>query len=356
MNRSNHLIGFLFVILLVPSCINSKGEPISINNYPFIEHPKEDTIEPPQKRAIKFFPIRDAQRNMLMAVMPIPSDWELSKADDNYTFLESPKGVKVLYIVGNEFMYSQNPFIHQSFQQMGYETKPPETFEQVLDFMKNLAGKEGVKFVQQYSIPQLEQVDVNVDRLVYKPVPEQKSVKVVATEWIDDKGMSSLAIIHYYVAQTELSLYWGYRIESMEAPKEVFPTAKRDYINALLNTQINPQWLQTINAENQQKSQQMMQGHQQRMSALRSQGQQIIAAGKQHDAMTTRTHQKFMDGLRDEINVTNPSNGQTYKVNLGSNHYWINESNELITSNDATYDPNLNNDSRGTWVEAQINQ
>ncbi len=98
-----------------------------------------------------------------------------------------------------------------------------------------------------------------------------------------------------------------------------------------------------------------MAGHQQRMAALRSQGDQIIAAGKQHDAMTTSTHQKFMDGLNDRVSITNPSNGQSYKVDLGSNHYWINDNNQLITSDNANYNPNGDLNTNSTWVEAQIN-
>lgn len=356
MNRLQVLAGALCIIISISSCDRAQAVKDTKQSSSLLglvqntEHNNNST-----RRPIKYFPVRDAQRNMLMGVLPIPSDWNLSTADDNITFLESPKGVKVLYIAGNEFLYSQNPYINQSFQQMGFDTKPPQSFEEVLSLLKEHAIKKGVNYVKQYPLPQLEAVDASLDRLIYKPVPEQKTAQVVATEWIDTKGNASLLVLHYYVAQTELSLYWGYRIESMESPQDHFNTAKRDYLNTLINTQINPQWLQTINAENRQKSQQMMAGHNQRMEALRAQGRQIIAAGKQHDAMTSRNHQKFIDGLRDEINVTSPATGQTYKVNLGSNHYWINDSNQLITSNDATFDPNQNNDSRGVWVEAEIN-
>ncbi len=62
-----------------------------------------------------------------------------------------------------------------------------------------------------------------------------------------------------------------------------------------------------------------------------------------------------MDGLNDGVNVTNPSNGQTYKVDLGSNHYWINDNNQLITSDNANYNPKGDLNVNGTWTEAQIN-
>ena len=353
MNRSNVLLKVIFVAIICASCIKSKPE--SEQTLSKDQNSLKNTSSQNQKRAIKYFPIKDTQQNLLMAVMPIPKDWKLSNKKAENVFLESPKGVKTFYTQGNEFMYSQNSFINNGFKQMGVETKALQPFEQVLEELKTLVSKQGVTLTKQYDLPQLSQSDKNLDRLLFKASPEQKTFKVMATEWLDSKGIPSLLIIHYYVAYTEMSMYWGYQIESMEAPKNYFPEARRDFINALLNVQINPQWIQIHNQKIRQQAQQQMAGHQQRMIALRSQGDQIIASGKQHDAMTTRTHQNFMDGLNDRVNVTNPSNGQGYQVDLGSNHYWINDTNQLITSNNANYNPNGDLITNGTWTEAQIN-
>lgn len=161
---------------------------------------------------------------MLFAVMPIPSDWKLSEKSKEGIFLESPKGVKTTYVFGNEFMYSNNNYINDSFRQMGFETKPPQPFEQVLEELKGYASKENTKLVNQYELPQLTRSDENLDRLLFKAYPEQKEFRVVAAEWLDDKGTMSIAVIHYYVAYSELSMYWGYRVEGMDAPKDYFPT------------------------------------------------------------------------------------------------------------------------------------
>lgn len=352
MNRSNVLLKVILAAIILVSCINSTSKTetelaISANSN------SQETNS--KNRSIKYFPIKDNQQNMMFAVMPIPTDWKLSDKSKEGVFLESPKGVKTTFVLSMEFMYSNNSYINDSFRQMGFETKPPQPFEQVLEELKGLASKENTELVNQYELPQFKRNDENLDRLLFKAHPEQKQFRVVATEWEDDKGTKSIAIIHYYTAYSELSMYWGCRVEGMDAPKDYFPTARRDYLNALLNVQINPQWLQRRNQMVRQQAQQQTAGHQQRMAALRSQGDQIIANGKQHDAMTTRTHQKFMDGLTDQVNVTNPSNGQNYKVDLGSNHYWINDNNQLITSDNANYNPNGDLNTNGTWIEAQIN-
>lgn len=355
MNRSHTLLKVIGIAIILVSCINSTTNPE--NETVFSDGKKQSAAssEPLQKRAIRYFPMKDTQQNMLMAVMPIPADWTLSNKANEGVFFESPKGVKTYYVFGKEFMYSQNEYINNSFRQMGAETKPPQPFEQVLEELKGYASKENTRLTNQYELPQLRQADENLDRLLYKAYPEQKQFRVVATEWLDDKGIASIAIIHYYLAYTETSMYWGFNVESMEAPKEYFPMARRDFVNAMLNVKINPQWLQLRNQRVQQLAQRQTAGHNERMATLRAQGDRIIANGKQHDAMTTKTHQKFMDGLNDKVNVTNPSNGQTYKVDLGRNHYWINDNNQLITTDNANYNPNGNLNLNGTWTEAQIN-
>jgi len=359
MKRSIFFSFTIVLTMLFASCLNSNPNSENTNyNDDFVVNSdvtQNKTSKSIKKRPIKYFPIQDTERKTLMSLMPIPVDWKLSDKKSENIFLESPKGVKTFYVLGNQFMYSNNNYINNSFRQMGLDTKPPQSFEQVLEELKGLAGKHGGKFVTQYELPQLTQFDINLDRLFFKATPEQKNFRVVATEWIDDKGVKSIAVIHYYAAYTEMSMYWGYFIDSMEAPKEYFPTARRDYVNALLNTQVNPQWVQARNRVMQQKAKQQNAGHQRRMAALRAQGDQIIANGKQQDAMTTRTHENFMDGLLDRVNITNPSNGQTYKVDLGSNHYWINENNQLITSDNTNYNPNGDLNINGNWTEAQIN-
>lgn len=310
------------------------------------------------KRAIKYFPLRDTRNNMLIGLMPIPQDWHLSKKGDQTVFLESAKGVKVYYTNGNTFMYDNDPWMNQNYQQMGMQVQAPKRVEQLIEQdLKPYAKSQGTRFVRQYELPQLATYDQNFDRLFFKGVPEQKSFRSVLTEWVDDKGISSLLIIRYHYTQFQMSssISWGYMIESMEAPTAVFDRAKRDYINGLLNSQVNPQWVQACNQQARQQSQQSAANHQANMAALRAQGDQIIAAGKAHDAATTRSHERFMDNLRDEVTITNPSTGTSYKVDMGSNHYWINDNNELITSDDATYNPNGDlNVTGANWVEAQI--
>ena len=312
------------------------------------------TSEAIQKKPIKYLPIPDYENNMIMALLPVPTDWDFYKGDDKDIFLEGPNGIKGFYIQGNSFMFSQNAYMNQAFQQMGATVKPFEPLSNSIQFLNQALGADGFSLEKQYDLPQFEQMAYYFDQQIFKGEPEQKSFKVVGTEW--KKGDShTLIVIQHYYAETQHGYHWGYHVESMEASSKIFNQAKQDYLNAKLNVRMNPQWITKVNNKNRIASQNSRNAHEGRMNALRAQGRQIIANGKKHDAMTTRTHQKFMDGLNDRIAVTNPSNGQNYKVELGSNHYWINENNQLITSDNANYNPNGDLNVNGSWTEAQIN-
>lgn len=307
------------------------------------------------KRAIKFLPIPDYQRNMVQALLPVPTDWNYSKSSNKDIFLEGANGVNVFHVMGENYFYSTNTYIAQDYRAQGFKVKPFEPIENDVTFLKKALAAEGWKYLKQYDLPQLAQQTYNYDQQFFKAIPERKSIWVMGTEWVNEKGVKALIVIKHFGAETQHSYYWGYQMEMVQAPDTFFNQAKQDFLNAKLNMRTNNQWLQTLNNENRRQAQINEQNHNARMTALKAEGQRIIAAGKSHDAMTTRNHQKFMDGLLDKINVTDPASGNTYKVDLGSKHYWINDQNQLITTDDPNLNPNQSNYSSGNWVEAQIN-
>lgn len=313
------------------------------------------TSEEITKRAIKYFPMLDSRYNLVSGYMPIPTDWNLSINTSENIFLESPKGIKVFLSGGNNYYFSNEQWLNKSMQQSGMQVAPPRNAEQLVeqDIIPQ-AKIQGLLLMKQYEMPQVAQFYTNLDNLFFKSVPVQKQFRTVVTEWVDDKEISSILIITHNIAYSQYMSQWGYIVESMEAPTAVFNVAKRAYLNGIINIQVNPQWVRQCNKQAQQASQQSATNHNAHMSALRAQGDQIIAAGMSRDVATTQNHQKFIDYINDEVTVANPSTGKQYKVATGSNKYWVNDNNQLITSNNANYNPNRDVNVNGNWTEAQI--
>ena len=359
MNRSVHVSLVILLAIVFTSSIQNKQDysesTYDANNIVIASSKSIMTAsEVIQKKPIKYLPIPDYQNIMVMGLLPVPTDWDFYKGDDKNVFIKGPGGIKGFYIQGNSFMYSPNSFLNQSYQQMGATVKPFEPIENTIQFLKQVLGGDGFSLVRQYNLPQFEQMAYSFEQQLFKGEPEQKSFMVVGIEW--KKGiLKTLIVIQHYYAETQYGYHWGYHMESMEAPSKIFEKAKQDYLNAKLNVRMNPKWIAMVNNQNRMASQNSRNGHESRISALRAQGEQIIANGKKHDAMTTRIHQKFMEGLNDRINVTNPTNGQTYDVSLGSNHYWVSDNNKLIINDNGNYNPNGDLNSTSTWTEAQIN-
>ncbi|MFT5892665.1 MAG: hypothetical protein ACI9Y7_002777, partial [Dokdonia sp.] len=310
MNRSHLCIALLITAMLQISCMDRNSQKKTKDMAISTNATQKKLSENRSKKAIKHLPIPDYQRNMVMALLPVPESWNFYKGNDPEIFLEGPGGIKAFYIRGNTFMYSPNGYINQSAQQMGWEVKPFEPLENTVQLLHTSITSQGGKFLNQYHLPQFERAAYAFEQQIFKAIPEQKSFKVIATEWEDKNGIRSLIIIQHYYAQTQESYNWGYNLEAMEAPSAIFKTATQDFLNAKLNIRMNTQWVTAVNNQNRQQSRQTTEGHIKRMGDLRAQGQQIINNGKQHDAMTTRNHQKFMDGLNDQITVTSPSSGQ----------------------------------------------
>ncbi|APQ16718.1 hypothetical protein A9200_17315 [Maribacter hydrothermalis] len=312
----------------------------------------------PNKPEIIFHELRDEQRNMAMAYLPLPDNWKIKdQVDTDGVVAIAPNNIKVYGERSNNFVFSQLPGFNQMILNQGEQVKPLKNINQLIkeDFTP-LFEKDGFKLIKQYALPNQKAYDENYEQFVFKPVPMQKTFEVMAAEWEHTNGTMSLVVIRQYISYTQEACYWGYRVSGIEAPKAHFESAKTNYLYTLANTKFNPQWLQTCYMEDAQTSARMNRIHEDRMMQLRAEGQAIIERGKAHSAMVDNNHKKWMDAHLERENIANPTNGQTYQVDAGSKEYWMNSSNEYISSNNVLYDPNMDKAvNTELWTKMTIN-
>ena len=61
---------------------------------------------------------------------------------------------------------------------------------------------------------------------------------------------------------------------------------------------------------------------------------------------------RVIDTINEKTNVVDPTSGQRYKVDSGSNQYWMNSNGEYIGTEKPGYDPNLDdNMNEVKWQE-----
>lgn len=310
-------------------------------------------------KGLKLYKIKNQQFGMIFGVMPIPNTWNVvNNTKDNIMF-EDPNGTKVYGERYNRFYYSNNPQQNYYSEQNGSQIKPPKDLNSVIhEDLKPFLASKGINYIGQFPLPQLAQADQQLDNALFKSVPEDKKFSCIVTEWEDNNGNKSLGVLRYFTNYyTSLGgMDWGYTLNAMEAPKSVYEEAKKDYINALLNLQVNPNWLQRNNQYYAQQSQQSSAQHQQRMAAIRSQGQAAINTGntyssildsnhdswKRRNAITDAGHSNSVNAIWDR-NTMNDQSGNTYQVEGYYNNVWKGNDDYYIGTDNVNWNPNTDN-------------
>ncbi len=308
-------------------------------------------------KGLKLYKIKNQQFGMIFGVMPIPNTWNvINNTKDNIMF-EDPNGTKVYGERYNRFYYSNNPQQNYYSEQNGSQIKPPKDLNSVIhEDLKPFLASKGINYIGQFPLPQLAQADQQLDNALFKSVPEDKKFSCVVTEWEDNNGNKSLGVLRYFTNYyTSLGgMDWGYTLNAMEAPKSVYEEAKKDYINALLNLQVNPNWLQRNNQYYAQQSQQSSAQHQQRMAAIRAQGQAAINTGntyssildsnhdswKRRNAITDAGHSNSVNAIWDR-NTMNDQSGNTYQVEGYYNNVWKGNDDYYIGTDNVNWNPNI---------------
>lgn len=367
---------YYFLILLsgffIFSCNGQKDQNLYSNSNVETENGLEiaSSATNNSSKKLKLHKINNQQFKMVFGVMPIPNSWKLINSKKDNIQFEAPNGTKVYGEIYNSFYYSNNQQQNYFYQQNGTQVKAPKDINRFInEDLKPLLESNGSTYLGQFPLPQLALADKQLNNAIFKSTPEEKNFECIVTEWEDKKGNKSLGIIRYFTNfYTAIGgMDWGYTINSLEAPKLVYEEAKRDYINALLNLQVNPNWLKKNNQYYAQMSQQSNAGHQQRMAALRAQGQAIINNGKTYssisdsnheswkkrNAMTDAGHSKSVDAVWERSNVSD-QNGNQYQVEGYYNTIWKTNNNDYIGTNNTNWNPNVDNATNGiNWEQLE---
>lgn len=366
--KTSYLISILGALLLL-SCGQLKENDFSSQTYNDSEGQFESTAytttqgqntnQSSRTNPIKLKPykVNSQQFGMVFGMMPIPKSWEVKAKNKENILFESSNGVKVYGEQFNSFFYSNNYEQNQFAQQNGNQVKAPKSVERLInEDIKPFLEKKGIRYVGQFPLPQLAQLDKRFNDATFKATPENKQFQCVVTEWEDGKGNKSIGIIRYFTAQyTSIGgMNWGYTINALEAPEAVYEQGKKDYINALINFQYNPNWLQANNQHYAQLSRQSTASHNQRMAAIKAQGQAAINTGntyssiadsnheswKRRNGMTDAGQAKAVDGIWERSNMQD-QNGNEYQVEGYSDNVWVNNNDEYIGTDNTNWNPNI---------------
>lgn len=331
----------------------NKAESFNYDQQQVIRQEKPTTFT---NGGLKMYKIMDPKKGIVFGTIPIPSNWQVKQKNAEGILFEGPNGLKTYYENSAVFAYFNDTSQNQFAQQNGQTVKPVKNLQQIInqEFIP-FAQKNGVRLVNQFKLPQLEQTDRQNDSYIYKSSPEQKQYQYVATEWEGPNGVKTLAIIRYYVTQFAVGgLNWGYTVNSLDVSAQGYEQAKKAYINALVNLKMNPKWVQQNNQYYAQMTQKGNRDHQYRMDQIKQFGINNTKAYNARSAASDAGHSAYIDGIYDRSNMTDNS-GNQYQVEGYNNNTWVNQgTDQYMTTDDYNYNPNTDNTiNNGNWEQLQ---
>lgn len=318
--------------------------------------------------------VMSPQNNVAMAQLDLPAHWNVQGMQSGDWSVTGP-GLTVKSTKPVQFMYSTGQ-LGQFYQANNLSMRQPIAPEQVV--MQDLAPRmrqQGYELVGRSAAPAVEQADQRGWDGLYIPGQAQRTSKVTVSEW--RRGDNRLAVVlHWYSLSSTDLVNWGYYTTELEAPQARFEQEKNGLLNGLAGRRYNPAYFAAVNRQAQQREQQSMAQHNDRMRAnqaswdahnarmrsnqaafdARQAAHRDMVNGVNNSMMSTwnntnatmdRMQDATINGIRGEQNAWNPHTGQQGKVEAGYNNYWANRDGQYIGTNDVMFDPNVN----GQWVD-----
>jgi hypothetical protein len=315
--------------------------------------------------------ISNPQTGQIIAQMPLPSSWTINvnQAPQDPT-ATGPGGIEIRSFAGESYTYSTDPYTNQIYQQSGQQVRQPAGIETIIkrDLMQE-TQQHGLQFEKMYALPKLAQADKAYSDQLYAYGEQQKSFQVAGAEYIGKEGKKELLIVHYFETFGMGMYFWGYTIQNLSAPQQVFESAKNTYLYALENIQYNPAAIAAYNAQESAKHsandaafQNRMRNNQANFEA--TQRAHVNSSNAVNEAQMgiyrsqsesfNRSNQQISNGILEENTIYNSTNGESYQAEGHSNAYWMNANGEYIPTDNSLYNPNLDQHTNSTeWVEGE---
>jgi len=302
-------------------------------------------------------PFLDAQGTVFVE-MPLPSTWKVIRnPQQGQPAIVGPNGTKVFFFPNRSFVFPNDRSLRQTYLRTGQPMRAmpgigPLVQQDLVPWCANM----GLRFIRHYEIPELTKIDQWYQDQLFQAVPGPTKRTVIGSDWENANGDPHFMLTHLTVGDTAAVQVWGYNCTGLQAEKSHFKSAKQQLIFALANARYNPQQIMAFNQSEAQKAGKSWAEFNQRMAANQAafEAQQrahvnrsnaindaIMSGWRERNAASDKAHGQFIDTINEKTNVVDPSTGQRFKVDSGSNNYWMNRDGKYIGTDKPAYDPNL---------------
>lgn len=333
---------------------------------PTADAPPKETVEGYWEK-LTMHPFRDAQGKVLVE-MPFPAAWKIAdhpKPGD--PVIVGPNHIKVFNFPLQIFLHTNDPQMRQIYQRGGQRLRPvPETRQLIQQDFEPWAAGQGLEFVRHYEVPEVSRIDKWYHDQLYKAMPAESRVTAIGTEWKHSAtGNPFFLLVHLNVSNSATLQNWSYHCKGLQAEKSHFEKARKQFLFGLANARYRLEPIMAYNQEEARRVGKSWAEHNERMARNQAnfearQRDFVNRSTAAHDAIMKnwrdrnaagdRAHERFVDTITERTKVIDSSTGRQYKVDSGSNHYWMNRDGQYFGTDNINYDPNRDlNMNRQNW-------
>lgn len=345
-------IQFLFVAILfivLSSCNSIEAKKATDSDMqtakPQKTENKKGNWQPMPMREIK------DDKGVILCIMPMPESWKLNT--NGYTIVGA-NNIRVSSFAPKSFMMNYDQSLQYAYSQTPMRAMP-EIGQLIQEDLVPSAAKKGMTYITHYELSEVSKMDKWYSDQLFKALPSKSFVKAYGVDFKDKNGNPAFVIFHVNQSTTQAMETWYYMASLLEADKNIFDLAKKQYIFSLANTRYN---LEPIMAYNKAEAQRVGQSwaifnkkmaanqaafeasqiaHVNKSNAIND---AIMSGYKARDAASDKNQDQFLDYVYERQNVQDGESGKSYKVEYGYNRYWMNSDGEYIGTKQQNYDPN----------------
>ena len=343
----------------------------------------ENSYNQSNSNGLKYHNIYDHENNMVLCRIPLPKNWTYNARKNAPITITAPNNIKVNKTETQNYVYANDEFALQSIKQLNnpnVQISPVYNLQQILqNHIIPSAQSQGYQLLNNFDLPEVVSFWKQFNSGMLK-TGSSTQYNVMGTDWQDSNGNKSCIVLVQSIITKDNFVYWTLQTTELESPENYFVDAKKSFLYALANTQINMEWQQMKNNEllrnirnnnafwaNATRESQI--AHNQRMAAIKSSGNATRSIGNTYsdildinhagylkrNNMNSSGHSKTVDMIGERTTISSMATGERYNVQDGSKYYWVNNNAQYFGTDNSFYDPRTDNRvNNQQWTQFEI--
>lgn len=309
--------------------------------------------------------VMSSQFGIPMARLDLPAHWNYRQDPRTGNWEAKAHELEVRNTGYQSFTYitgQMAQFYQASGVKMRAPLAPADAFQQ--DILPKLR-QDGFEVVGQQEVPAIAAADQRMLNGLYSTGPSRKTARALVCDLRKGDRMSTV-VMHWNAHESQDMVLWGYYLTVLDCTTRDHAREREGLLQGLAGTRYDQAYFAAYAQSEQQKADRSWAGHNARMRSNQAAFDAQQAAHRDmvngvNDAQMgiyrtqsgafDRGQGAWVDMMREEQNAVDPYTGEQFKIESGSQRYWMDQYGNYYGTDDVLNDPNHGNTTPHEWRE-----